>query len=382
MLADLGAEVIKIEAPAGDVTRFTAPRRNGMPSYYAQQNTGKRSVSIDLARPEGIELALGLSDLCDIVVENFRPGVMARLGLGYESMAARNDRLIYASISGFGATGTWLDRRAYASVVHAEAGLMKSQGDYGRDGVYSNDRHSHGDVYSALETASGILAALFQREHTGRGQWIDVSMAHTMLYVNEHLHDELYEGEIQPDWIRTFGNETFPIVTLATGDQAVITGHPASKGVFESYIAAIERPELATDARFETPEHRKEHLGVLVGYVRDYVLRFADIDEFDDHFASHGLAIGLIQSASDICDSDWARERDVIRDVDDRGGGTFRIPNAPWRFSDAPEVGLSGVPRFRGEDNREVLAELLGLDSETIDGLESSGVLSEHKPRG
>jgi CoA:oxalate CoA-transferase len=258
---------------------------------------------------------------------------------------------------------------------------MKSQGDYGRDSVYTNDRHSHGDVYTALETASGILAALFQREHTGRGQWIDVSMAHTMLYVNEHLHDELYEGGIQPDWIRTFGNETFPIVTLANGDEAVITGHPASRGVFESYIAAIERPELATDERFDTPAHRKKHLGVLIGLIRDYALEFRDTNSFDAHFASHGLAVGVIHGAKDICDSEWARERDVIRDVDDRGGGTFRVPNAPWRFSDAPEVGMSGIPKFRGEDNREILSELLGLVSTTIDDLESSGVLSEHKPR-
>ncbi|MFZ9016313.1 MAG: CaiB/BaiF CoA transferase family protein, partial [Ilumatobacteraceae bacterium] len=129
MLADLGAEVIKVEPPDGDVTRFTAPRRHGMPSYYAQQNTGKRSVSFDLGRPEGRDLALRLAEQADVVVENFRPGVMERFGLDYDTVAARNPRVVYASITGYGSTGPWKGRRAYAPVVQAQTGLTKSQGD-------------------------------------------------------------------------------------------------------------------------------------------------------------------------------------------------------------------------------------------------------------
>ena len=380
MLTDLGAEVIKIEAPDGDVTRFQAPRRHGMPSYFAQQNVGKRSVSIDLGRPEGTELALGMSEHCDIVVENFRPGVMARLGLGYDTLAARNQRLIFASITGYGQTGPWRDRRAYASVVQAETGITKSQGDQ-RGGRYENDRHSHADVYTSLETASAILAALYQREHTGRGQWIDVAMAQTMLYVNEHTHDDLWEGEIDPDWIRSFGNEHHPVVEVANGDRVIIAGHPAQKGTFEMFLATIGRPELADDPRFVTPADRQTHLGELQQYIRDFAATQPDAEALERHCEQNRLAVGAIRSVDQVARSEWADERGSIALVDDRGGGTLRLPNAPWRFGDAPDVGLRGTPRYRGEDNAEVLHELLGIDADRVAELAADGVLSQHLPR-
>ncbi|NCZ67839.1 MAG: CoA transferase, partial [Acidimicrobiia bacterium] len=185
MLCDLGAEVIKVEPPVGDLTRFGQPRLNSLATYFIQQNVGKLNVSLNFDDERAIDLARRLADVSDIVIENFRPGVMARLGLDYETLSASNSRLIYASISGYGATGPWVDRRAYAPVVNAEAGLTKHQGDV-RGGVYANDPFSHGDVYTGMETAAALLAALVQRERTGRGQFIDVSMAETLLYVNEH----------------------------------------------------------------------------------------------------------------------------------------------------------------------------------------------------
>lgn len=380
MLADLGADVIKVEPPAGDVTRFATPRRHSMPSYYAQQNTGKRSISIDLHRAEGAELALELAERCDVLVENFRPGVMDRFGLGYDAVAARNPRLVYASITGYGVTGPWKDRRAYAPVVQAETGLTKSQGDHGRGGVYRTDRHSHADVYTSLDAAAGVLAALYQRERTGRGQWVDVAMAQVMLYVNEHVHDELWDGEVDPNWVRSFGNDGQPVVTVANGDAVAIAGHPAAKGNFEMYIGAIERPELADDPRFATVASRQEHLDELLGYIADYASTVPDAQALEERCSHYRLAVGAVRSVAEVCDSDWARERDVVREVDDRGGGTLRIPNAPWKFSDAPGVGVSGQPRYRGEDNSAVLTDVLGLTADEIDTLVDDGVLSRHVP--
>ena len=180
MLHDMGADVIKIEPPAGDLTRFSSPRRNGLSTYFVQQNAGKRNVSIDLATPEGVAIVLELVDHADVLVENYRPGVMKRLGLSAEVVRARNPKLIYASLSGYGQTGPWVDRRAFAPVVEAEAGIVASQGN-ARGGDYAKDPHSHADVYTGMETAAAILAALYQREHTGVGQLLDVSMAETML---------------------------------------------------------------------------------------------------------------------------------------------------------------------------------------------------------
>jgi CoA:oxalate CoA-transferase len=381
MLADLGAEVIKVEPPDGDVTRFTAPRRNTMPTYYAQQNAGKRSVSLDLGREEGSAIALRLAEHADVLVENFRPGVMTKFGLSYDDVAAVNPRIVYASITGYGATGPWRDRRAYAPVVQAETGLTKSQGDHGRGGVYRTDRHSHADVYTSLDAAAGVLAALYQRERTGRGQWIDIAMAQVMLYVNEHVHDELYDGEIDRDWVRSFGNEDQPVVTLADGTAMAIAGNPAGKGTFEMYLGAIGRPELADDPRFATVGDRLEHMDDLIGYITEFAAGVPHAEEFESVFARHKLAVGAIRSVREVCESDWAEERHAIAEIDDRGGGTYRVPNAPWKFSDGPDVGTSGSPRYRGEDNAEVLREVLGMSDDEIAELDHIGVLSHHLPR-
>ena len=381
MLSDLGAEVIKIEPPAGDVTRFTSPRRNSIPSYYAQQNTGKQSVSIDLHRTEGADLARRLVEHCDIVVENFRPGVMDKFGLSYDELSAINPRVIYASITGYGATGPWKNRRAYAPVVQAETGLDKSQGDHGRGGVYRTDRHSHADVYTSLDAAAGILAALYQRERTGRGQWIDIAMAQVMLYVNEHVHDELWDDELDPNWVRSFGNDGQPVVTVANGDAVAVAGNPAAKGNFEMFIGAIERPELADDPRFATVAGRLEHLDVIQQMIADYAAGVADAEALEAQFSKFKLAVGAVRSVAEVCASDWAAERNAVVDVDDRGGGTYRVPNAPWKFSDAPDVGVHGTPRYRGEDNASVLRDMLGLSDDEIAQLAESGVLSAHRSR-
>jgi crotonobetainyl-CoA:carnitine CoA-transferase CaiB-like acyl-CoA transferase len=169
MLADLGADVVKVEPPEGDMTRFAYPRRASIATYFTQQNCGKRNLSLDLKKPEALTLLHGLVDKADVVLENFRPGVMDRLGLGPDALRARNPRLVYCSITGYGHTGPWTGRRAYAPVVGAEAGVTWLQGQ-ARHGEYANDPLSHGDVYAALAAVSGILASLYHRERTGQGQ--------------------------------------------------------------------------------------------------------------------------------------------------------------------------------------------------------------------
>ena len=145
MLHDLGAEVIKIEPPDGDLTRFSSPKVGSMATYFMQQNAGKKCLSIDLSHPDGAEIFRRLVAASDVVIENYRAGVMDRLGLGWSSLSAINPKLIYASISGYGADGPWTDRRAYASVIGAESGMTRMQGD-SRGGDYANDPGSHADV--------------------------------------------------------------------------------------------------------------------------------------------------------------------------------------------------------------------------------------------
>ncbi len=379
MLADMGADVIKIEPPAGDLTRFATPRRHGLSSYFVQQNVGKRNLSIDLATPEGADILLALAEHADVLVENYRPGVMARLGLGADTMLARNPRLIYASISGYGQTGPWVTRRAYAPVVEAEAGIVASQGN-ARGGELAKDPHSHADVYTSLETASAILAALYQREHTGEGQWIDVSMAETMLYVNEHLHDALWDGHDDPQWIRSFRPGDYLVLTVANGESLVVSGHPAERGTFDFFIAAMDRADLADDPRFADVASRLDNFDALREIIRDFAATVPDAEAFEERFSKHQLAVGRVREPGELTDTDWARDRHAVVDVDDRGGGTIRVPNSPWRFGSSPDVGVSGIPKYRGEDNRSVLHELLGFDDEQLDALEASAVLSSRLP--
>jgi CoA:oxalate CoA-transferase len=379
MLADLGAEVIKVEPPSGDLTRFSAPRRNGLASYFVQQNTGKANLSIDLADEEGAEIIRDLCEHVDVVVENYRPGVMARLGLGADVLLARNPRLVIASISGYGQDGPWVKRRAYAPVVEAESGIIASQG-AARDGELGKDPHSHADVYTGMECSTAVIAALFQRERTGRGQTIDVSMAETMLYVNEHLHDALWSGDDDPQWIRSFRPGDYVVMHVANGEALIVSGHPAERGTFDLFLSAMNRPDLADDPRFADVASRMEHYDELRTIIVDFAATVPDPDEFERIFAAHGLAVGRVRAPGDLARTPWAAARHAIVEVDDRAGGVIAVPNAPWRFSDAPDVGVHGPARYRGEDNRTLLADLLGFDDERLDRLEATGVISSRIP--
>jgi len=380
MLTDLGAEVIKIEPPAGDLTRFATPRRNGLSSYFVQQNVGKRNISIDLSSARGVEIVRELVRHADVVLENYRPGVMARLGLGADELCAINPRLIYASISGYGQTGPWVRRRAYAPVVEAEAGIIASQGN-ARGGPLVKDPHSHADVYTAVEAATAVIAALFQRERSGRGQQLDISMAETMLYVNEHLHDALWEGDDDPQWIRSFRPGDYLVLTVANGESLVVSGHPAERGTFDLFAAAMGRIDLVDDPRFSDVADRLANFDALADIIRDFAAAVPDADTFESIFAEHQLAVGQVRQPGELTETEWAAERGVVVDIDDRGGGSFRVPNVPWRFSDAPDVAVSGIAKYRGEDNRSVLHDILGYDESTLDDLEPSGVLSSRVPR-
>ena len=379
MLSDLGAEVIKIEPPEGDLTRFAFPRVGSMSTYFAQQNIGKLNMSMNLKKPEAIALVKGLVAQSDVLIENYRGGVMESLGLGYDVLAEINPRLIYASITGYGTTGPWAHRRAYATVINAETGMTGIQAD-ARNGELSNDPHSHADVYTGMETAAGILAALFQREHSGVGQHLDVSMAQTMLYVNEHTQNELYEEDVPADLIRSFQPGDYPILTTSNGTLVVVSGHPAERGTFDLFAKAMKRPDMLTDPRFDTVAKRLANLAELQQVVRDWALTVQTAEEIEDTFAEAGLAMGVLRKMTDLAETEWAHDRNAIISIDDRSGGTFRIPNAPWQFSGA-DVSTQGIPKFRGEDNEEVLQRLLGVSAEEVAALTESGALSIRLPK-
>ena len=378
MLADLGAEVIKVEPPMGDLTRFATPRINSQSSYFTQQNVGKKNISLDMTKPEAVEILKQLIARCDVVIENFRPGVMKKMGLDYEALRSSNPRLIYASISGYGATGPWVTRRAYAPVVNAETGITKFQGDV-RGGQYANDPHSHGDVYTALEASAAVLAALYQREHTQLGQYIDVSMAETMLYVNEHAHNHLWDDDVPEGTIRSFQPADYPVLTVADGSMVVVSGHPAEKGTFDFFVGAMEKPELLSDERFKDIEHRLQHFNELMSIMLEWAKTVPTADEIEARLAKNQLACGRLRSVRELAETDWAESRGAIVNIDNRGTGTLRIPNSPWHFSGS-DTSTRGVAQYRGEDNRDVFSNIVGLDDETIANYERENILLSRGP--
>ena len=379
MLSDLGADVIKVEPPEGDLTRFAFPRVGSMSTYFAQQNIGKKNISMDLKKPEAVELIKKLVAECDVLVENYRGGVMDKLGLGYSVLSEVNPRLIYAAISGYGNTGPWSHRRAYATVVNAETGMTGLQA-RARGGQATNDPHSHADVYTGMETAAAVLAALFQREKTNVGQYIDVSMAQTMLYVNEHVQNELFEDDVPADQIRSFQPGDYPILQTGDGTYVVVSGHPAERGTFDLFVNAMQRPAMLEDPRFTDVATRLQNLDALAHELRDWARSIPTAQEIEDVMAEAGLAMGVVRTMSELADTVWAQDRNVIIDADDRYGSTFRVPNAPWVFSGS-DVSTRGIPKFRGEDNAEVLQQLAGVSPEEVEQLTARGVLSIRLPK-
>lgn len=373
MLCDLGADVIKVEQPTGDLTRFSSPRINSNSTYFIQQNVGKRNISLDLTKPEAVELIKQLVEKCDVVIENFRPGVMQRLGLDQKTLRAKNAQLVYASITGYGNTGPWVDRRAFAPVINAEMGLTKRQGD-ARGGDYANDPFSHADVYTAIECASAILAALFARERTGEGQYIDLSMAQTLLYVNEHAHDDLWDQPVSPDSIRSFRPEDYAVLTTSDGVTSVVSGHPAERGTFDFFVAAMQQPELLDDPRFSTVELRVANLDALMQLIKTWASTINSVDELEKILAKNKLAMGRLRSVTEVAETQWAKERNAFVEVDDRGTSTVKLPNSPWQFSGS-DTSTRGTVKYRGEDNAEVFKELLALSPDQIKDLHERKIL-------
>jgi crotonobetainyl-CoA:carnitine CoA-transferase CaiB-like acyl-CoA transferase len=369
-LLDLGAEVIKLEPPTGDLSRQAFPRTGGISGYYAQQNAGKRNVSLDLNVPGASEIALRLCDWADVIVESFRPGTLAAFGLGYDSVAEHNPRVVYASITGFGQHGSWRARSAYAPTVQAEAGITAiTERQFGQ---LRTDSLSHADVYSGLHAAIAILAALHQRNRTGEGQYVDVAMAAVMLSVNERVHVDLADEDLgaEPPVLGATDAEFF---TGPDGGTFVSPMSLVGSLSFRSYLAAMRRPDLADDPRFATPEARMQNLDALRAIVQDWIWTFDDMPSLDAQFDEAKIATGRMRTVDGLAGSEWAQQWVATRTVPDRNGGEITVPGRPWHFSDddgEPER----WPARRGEHNQEVLAEL-GYDAAEIDSLRSRGVL-------
>ena len=381
-LRDLGADITKIEPPSGDVGRAGVPHVGDMSLYYAQQNAGKRNVSLDLNWPEAREIVTAMCRDADIIVENFRPGTLARFGLAYADVAARNPAVIYVSMSGYGQTGPWRNRPAFAPTVQAESGLTDILEQHFGESLTElrNDPCSHADLYTGLHGVIAVLAALQHRTRTGEGQHIDVAMAATMLSVNERAGAQLSGIDFNGEPLALSAPES-PIFDLPDGRRVTIAASPVASPIFVRYCAMMRRSDLLADPRFATAVLRRQNYRALMAEVRAWVLTFPDLEQLQAQVSESNLAIGVIRSARELAESEWARDWGAVVEVDDRSGGTVRLPGPPWRFSRS-RLPPPGAPAFQGEHNAEVLAEH-GVEAEHIAELQRRRVLlSRRSPRG
>jgi crotonobetainyl-CoA:carnitine CoA-transferase CaiB-like acyl-CoA transferase len=373
-LQDLGAEVIKIEPPSPDVSRFAFPSTDGMSGYYAQQNAGKRNVSINLNLPGAHELALKLCDTADIVVENFRAGTLGFFGLDYETLSKRNPRLIYASITGYGQSGPWRSRMAYAPTVQAEAGFTHHTLDHfkARDGRRWTDPLSHADVYAGLQATIAVLAAVRKREVSGRGQYIDVAMAAVLLSINERAHLDLagIDTGAEPG---ALGAADGPHFVGPGGEEFVAAQSIIGSNTFLNYLRAMRRVDLASDPRFCSADRRLQNYEELHALIQTWMLSFRDLQTLDAQLDEAKIAMGQIRSLKELAETDWAKQWGAVHEVSDRRGGSYLIHGYPWRFSDE-DLGTRAAPAFRGEHNEQVFLEA-GLSQAEIRQAVDVGVL-------
>jgi CoA:oxalate CoA-transferase len=377
LLADLGAEVIKVEPPAGDLTRTMVPRIQQMSVYYVQCNAGKRCVSLDLTRPQGREVFLRMVERADIVLENFRPDVMGRLGLSHDELAARNPAVVLVSISGWGHGNSRSSQGAFASTIHAETGLTAAVAAARGDDPPRNDPPSHADVYGGLHALAAVLAAVHVRDRTGRGQAVEVSMAESTLVANDLASVEL--SGLEPDEGFRGGQHRTPIYRLATGRAVCVTVDPTTTGGFGVWWRAMGRPELADDPRFATAIDRTNNRAGLDAELARWVAGFDTAVDLERALGTSAVLAAEVRTVAELAATPWAAERGAFVEVEVGDGPAVQVPQSPWRFSQA-DAGVVPVVGFRGEHNRAVLAELAGLDDEELDALEADGVVSQRVP--
>ena len=373
VLCDLGAEVIKAERPPyGDIARTTGPLIDGESCYFFSINRGKKSIAIDLAREEGKELFLRLVEKVDVVMENFTPGTMDGLGLGYETLRRRNPRLIFAATSGFGQTGPDRTRPALDIVVQGMGGVMSITGHPG--GPPTRPGLSLGDIAAGLFTAIGVIAALRERDRSGEGQMVDVSMLDCQIAILENAFMRYFATGQVPGPIGTRHPLATPFQAFPTKDGWLVLA--LSWGVenqWELFCALIGRPDLIYDERFETSWQRTEHHAELEPILND-ALRQRTTEEWLREFDAIGLPCGPLNNIAQAAALPQVKARQMLVEVEHPVIGKMPMPNTPVKLSRTPG-GVKGTSPAVGQHTDEVLRALLGMSDGEIGRLRAAGVI-------
>jgi crotonobetainyl-CoA:carnitine CoA-transferase CaiB-like acyl-CoA transferase len=362
MLADLGADVIKIERPgAGDDTRgFAPPYMPGTKesAYFVGVNRNKRSVTLDIAQPEGQSIALQLIAQCDILVENFKVGALAKYGLGYEELHAKFPRLIYCSITGFGQTGPYAPRPGYDSLIQAMGGVMSLTGE--PDGLPQKVGVPVADLFAGLYGCIGILAALRHRDATGQGQQIDIGMldTHVAWLANQGMN-YLATGE-NPARLGNQHPNIVPYQVFPTADGHIV-------------LSIGNDPHLLEDARFATNAARVENRQLVTDTLTPVMQQHPTV-WWVDQLEALKIGCGPINKLSEVFADPHVVARGVVREMAHSSGETVKVIANPVRLSETPPD-YRIAPPLLGEHTEAVLRERLGIDAEALAGLRKKGVI-------
>ena len=358
MLSDLGADVVKVEPPDGDVTRLWGHVVGGLPGYYHQQNAGKRNICVDLRNVGAQALVLELVAEADILIENYRPDVMPRLGLGYDELRRANPRLIMLSISGFGQGGPESHRPAYAPIVHAEVGLMHRQAERA-ELPFSDLPLSVADTNASLHGLVGLLSAVIMRQQTGLGQHIDIAMIDATLATDDQVHYALEDSEASGP----LRNDTWE-----TGAGPILISADFR------YLWHLLTRQMGVDDPTSKDTPLEEKIRIRREIVGEYLANLASWAEVEEAMAAMNLAWGRVRAPMTLRDQPTIAARKAIVEIDDRIGGTRPITQSPYRFSGA-RSGVRGPAPHRGEHNSAVLVDWLGKSPVQISQLHSDQVL-------
>lgn len=371
-LGDLGAEVVKVEQPAvGDDTRgWGPPFVGGESAYFLCVNRNKKSLALNLKSDEGVDLLRRLAKNADVLIENFRPGTMERLGLGEKNLRGLNSRLIYASLSGFGADGPMKDWPGYDLIVQAWGGLMSITGQ--PDGEPTKVGVAIIDIVAGLMLGKAIVAALFARERLSVGQKIDTSLleAEVACLINAGSN-YLVEGKIPQRWGNAHPN-IVPYQTFKTADGYLVVG-VASEGIWRRFCEAIEAPELADDPRFAKNQTRVENRAELIRILSDIFLR-RDTQDWLKLLSAAELPCAPVQTIDQVFDAPQVLQREMLVEVKHPTAGSVRMAGIPVKFSTTP-ASIRLPPPLLGQHSEEVLQNWLEMSREEIEELRKKHVV-------
>jgi len=382
-LADMGADVIKIERPAkGDDSRAFGPpwlkdaegKETSEAAYFCAANRGKRSLTADISKPQAQELIRKLAAKCDVLVENFKFGDLARYGLGYEDIKAVNPGIVYCSITGFGQTGPWKDRPGYDFMAQGMSGLMSVTGSPDSDTDPAGVRFGVPiiDIMTGMYATIAICAALAHRAETGKGQNLDIALLDSALALTSiQAMNYIATGE-SPGRIGNAHPNIVPYQVFPTADGSVIVAC-GNDNLYRKYCAATGHPELADDPRFATNAKRVENRATLTPMLAA-IMRQRTTKEWCEILDEAGVANGPINTIGQAFDEPQAKARGALFDIAHPLAGTARLIASPMHFSATP-VAYSLAPPVLGQHSAEILRGELGLADEAIEQLRASKVI-------